>query len=73
MGLFSGVINSVRNSVSSILDSTTSIIGNVSDFLRPESKMDKTEIQTGIPYIFPETVEYDIYDDFIDWIDSFWY
>lgn len=77
MGLFSNIVNSVKDIVSSIADTTVNFIGNVTDSFRPE-KSYGTDVtpshrrQSDI--VYQDDIEYDdLYDDYIDYIDSFWY
>ena len=74
MGLFSGIVDSVRSSISSVLDSTASIVGHVSDMFKPDTQ--PIEYKPAEPSIFGSAYELeieDLYTDYIDWIDSFWY
>ena len=72
MGLFGGIIDSVKNIGSYIADTSVNLFGSVTDILKPE----KEYIPTDRPQkdISPQFFDYDfLYDDYADWIDEIWY
>ena len=72
MGLFSGIIDSIKNISSYIADTTVDLFGSVTDILKTE----KEYIPTDTPQkdISPQFFDYDfLYDDYTDWIDEIWY
>lgn len=74
MGLFSGIVDSVRSGISSVLDTTASFVGHVSDMFKPDTQ--PIEYKPVEPSIlgsdYAQEID-DVYTDYIDWIDSFWY
>lgn len=76
MSLFSNIVDSIKNTVSSISDTAVNFIGNIADTFKSDKPYG---IETTGSYepsgigIF-EDFEYDsLYDDYMDWIESFWY
>lgn len=70
MGLFSGIIDSIKDSMSYIADTTVDLLGNVTDILKPTQHYpDRPQKETR-----PECFDYDMmYDDYSDWINEIWY
>lgn len=75
MGFFSGIVDSIKETFSTITDIAINFVGNVTDNFKPH------EIPTERPYRgtgedpFDYEYGYDdgIYDDYIDWIRDTWY
>ena len=71
MGLFSGIIDSIKDTVSYISDIGIDFLGNAIDMFKPESKH-YPDIPQKISH--PEYFDYDsMYDDYADWINEVWY
>jgi len=74
MGLFSGIIDSIKDTVSSISDTAFNLIGNVTDlFTKGEqvsSPIGGADISGGYGYTPDDDY---LYDDYIDWIHEAWY
>lgn len=65
MGIFSNIVESIKDTVSYFTDASINIMGNISDLIT------HTEQQISRPTSY-ETADYwydDMYDDYRDWID----
>lgn len=66
MGFFSGIIDSVKDSMSYIADTTVNIFGGVTDMFKPDKEpMHVTSYETADFWYD------DMYDDYADWIQTF--
>lgn len=70
MSLFSGIVNSIRETISSISDTTFNLMGNVTDLF---SRGEKTSYPVGGldvsgGYGYDPDDMGSLYDDYIDWV-----
>lgn len=67
MGIFSSIIESVRDFTSNIIDTAINILGKTSDII-------STEIERPYRGIGEDSFDYeDMFGDYIDWIHEAWY
>ena len=74
MGLFSGIIDSIKDIGSYIADTTVDLFGSVIDMLKPEKEMERPYRGTGedaYDYEYDAGWYDDMYDDYREWIDTF--
>lgn len=75
MGLFSGIIDGIKDIVSYISDTGIDFLGNAIDMFKhePQHFPDRSQKE-----VHPEYFDYDsmydsMYDDYADWINEIWY
>lgn len=70
MGLFSNIVDSFKDSLSSIADTAVNLLGNITDSFKP----DRPPINVTGSYGGMNDYSYeidDIYTDYIEWFDTF--
>ena len=74
MGIFSNIIEGIKDTVSYITDTSTDIMGNAIDYLKhSEQQITRPVEPSGIGGIFDFEDDSYLYDDYIDWIHEAWY
>lgn len=71
MGLFGSIVDSFKDSLSSIADTAVNLLGNITDSFKPERPhhIDRPQKE-----VSPQYFEFDeLYDDYTDWINEIWY
>lgn len=71
MGIFSSIIENIKDTVSYMTDITFDIIGNTIDYLKGAEQQISSPIGGG-GYDYEPDDSY-LYDDYIDWIQEAWY